>query len=133
MKPMNDSLRRARAPLARRWIGIAPAVALVLAMTAGPASANHTEGRLDCGSAGAFWTEAGSDNPKGFEAPSPKSGLFLLAGTTQVFRAFSIVTPLWSFDRVPATSSPRDLVSCTLTSTGFNFDQPWRLTGVLIP
>ena len=88
---------------------------------------------LDCGSAGSFSTEAGSDNPKGFEAPAPWSGLFLLDGTTQVFRAFSIVTPMSSFERVPAEKSPRDLLSCTLTSSGFNFDQPWRLIGVLIP
>ena len=133
MKPWPGNHPGVSTSLPRRWLVIAPTVALALALTAGPASANHTKGVLDCGSAGTFSTEAASDMPPSFGTPSPRSSLFLLEGTTQVFRAFAIVTPLWSFDQVAAEKSPRDLLSCTLTSSGFNFDQPWRMIGILVP
>lgn len=108
-------------------------VALALALAAGPVSATHTDGTLDCGSAGTYEVQAASAAPPNFEAPVPWSGLFLLEGTNRVFRAFTIDTPRWSINLRAADRNPKAVVSCTLTSSGFNFDTPWTMTGLIVP
>jgi len=107
---------------------------LILATTAAPAAADHTDGVLDCGSAGTYEVEAASIEPlPKFEAPVPWSGLFLLEDTNRVFRALSIVTPRWSIVLEAANRNPLGTVECTLTSSGFNFETPWLLEGLLVP
>ncbi|MBA3236377.1 MAG: hypothetical protein H0T59_10370 [Chloroflexi bacterium] len=125
-----------RSGLRRHKIGAqlgAAAGILVLALAAAaPASATHTHGTLDCGSAGVYETEPASEVwPQPFEAPGPWSGLFLLEGTTKVFKAFVIETPQWTLRR-PA-SAVHDMLTCTLASSGPMFSEPWRLQGVLRP
>jgi hypothetical protein len=107
---------------------------LALLLGVAPVAADHTYGVLDCGSAGTFDVEAASFEPlPKFEAPVPWSGLFLLEGTNQVYRAMSIETPRWSIVLAAAEKNPNATTECTLTSSGFNFEEPWNLEGVLIP
>jgi len=106
---------------------------LAVLAAAPPVGATHTEGILDCGDAGTYSTSPGSANPPGFEAPGPWSGLFLLEGTTSVFRAYSIEAPHFSYQLKPAGKSPRNLVTCTLESSGPAFVTPWTLTGMFVP
>ena len=107
----------------------ATGLGLALALSSGPVSATHTFGTLDCGSAGIFEVEAGSAAPADFEAPVPWSGLFLLEDTNQVFRALSIETPRSSIHLPAADHNPKAIVTCTLSSSGFNFETPWTLVG----
>jgi hypothetical protein len=106
---------------------------LALAMVATPAFANHTNGVLDCGSAGTYEVEAASIEPLDFEAPVPGSGLFLLDDTNAVFRAFSIETPRGTIVLPAVARNPHATIECTLASSGFNFEEPWVLHGMLIP
>ena len=116
----------------RQWIGALAGASLVLAAMASPVAADHTLGVLDCGSAGTYDVEAASLQPlPKFEAPVPWSGLFLLEGGTRVFRAMSIRTPRWSIVLQAAERNPNATVECTLTSSGFNFEEPWILEGLL--
>jgi len=117
----------------KRMVGLAVGASLALAMTAMPAAANHTYGVLDCGAAGTYEVDAASLAPVTFEAPGPWSGLFLLENTNRMFRAFSIETPRSSIVLTAGSYNPRATVSCTLTSSGFNFEEPWVLHGMLIP
>jgi hypothetical protein len=118
----------------RRVIGALSGAALILAIAASPVAADHTNGLLDCGSAGTYEVEAASIEPlPKFEAPGPWSGLFLLEGTNRVYRALSIETPRWSIVLAAAIRNPLAIVDCTLTSSGFNFEQPWVLEGFLAP
>jgi hypothetical protein len=119
--------------IGRRTRLVAIGVGFALALSAGPVSATHTLGTLDCGPAGAFEVEAGSSAPPDFEAPVPWSGLFLLEGTNQVFRAFRIETPRSSIHLQAADHNPHAVVTCTLTSSGFNFETPWTLVGFMAP
>jgi hypothetical protein len=107
------------------------AAAISTAMAAGSVSATHTLGTLDCGAAGVF--EVAGVKPAGppFDVPPPWSGIYLLEGTTQVFRAFS--NSHFGTEMTPATKSPRPLITCTLTSEGPMFDPPWTLVGMLLP
>lgn len=57
----------------------------------------------------------------------------LLEGTNQVFRAFRIETPRSSIHLQAADQNPHAVVTCTLTSTGFNFETPWTLVGFIAP
>jgi hypothetical protein len=107
---------------------------LALALAAGHATASHTFGVLDCGTAGTFDVEAASIEPlPAFEAPGPWSGLFQLEDTNRVFRAFSLVTPRWSIVLEATNRNPVVDVQCTLTSSGLNFEEPWLLVGLLTP
>jgi hypothetical protein len=122
------------------WIGICRRTRLVaigigftLALSAGPVRATHTLGTLECGPAGTFEVEAGSSAPPDFEAPVPWSGLFLLEGTNRVFRAFRIETPRSSILLQAADHNSHAVVTCTLTSSGFNFEAPWTLVGFMAP
>lgn len=114
-------------------------LALILGTTlaigsVGQAAATHTLGVLDCGPAGTFEVQAASVAPlPKFEAPVPWSGLFLLEGTNRVFRAFAIETPRWSIELAAVDHNPRPLVTCSLTSSGLNFEEPWILAGMLVP
>ena len=116
-----------------RMLGLALAGALALAMVAMPAAGNHTYGVLDCGAAGIYEVDAASLEPLSFEAPGPWSGLFLLEDTNRVFRAFSIETPRSLIVLTAVNYNPRATVECTLTSSGFNFEEPWVLHGMLTP
>jgi hypothetical protein len=127
---MDSTTQGQRRRISLGAVAVAAALLLVLA-TAAPALATHTHGILDCGAAGTYHTEPASEvDPLPFEAPLPWSGLFLLEGTTTVFKAFVVVTPQWSFAR-PA--GHQQLVDCTLTSTGPMFSSPWQLRGVFRP
>lgn len=127
-------LKSSRSRLAATSLGLAAtSLGLALALSAGPVSATHTLGTLECGSAGTFQVDAGSDAPPDFEAPGPWSGLFLLEGTNRVFRALIIETPRSSIHLQAADHNPRALISCTLTSSGFNFETPWTLVGFITP
>jgi hypothetical protein len=107
---------------------------LAVLVGAGPVAADHTSGVLDCGSAGTYDVEAASIEPlPKFEAPVPWSGLFLLEGTNRVFRAFSIETPRWAVVLEATDRNPLSTIECTLTSSGFNFEEPWTLEGLLTP
>jgi hypothetical protein len=117
-----------------RFIGLMLGLSLALAVGVAPAAADHTYGVLDCGTAGTFDVEAASIEPlPAFEAPGPWSGLFLLEGTQQVFRAFYVETPRWTTAFEAANRNPNATVECTLTSSGLNFEEPWILVGQLAP
>jgi hypothetical protein len=131
---MSASIARDGARGSGRRLSAALLLGGVLAVAlAGPVGATHTEGTLDCGAAGVYEVEAGSALPPGFEAPGPWSGVFLLHGTTSVFKAFAIATPAWTIERTPATRYPRTLLTCTLSSSGPNFQSDWTLVGFLTP
>lgn len=120
--------------LRRRAMAMLAGSSLALGLVAGPVAASHTYGVLDCGTAGTFDVEAASIQPlPSFEAPGPWSGLFLLEDTNRVLRAFSVVTPRWSIVLEATNRNPAADVSCTLTSSGLNFDEPWVLVGLLTP
>jgi hypothetical protein len=117
-----------------RFLGLLLGLSLALVLGVAPAAANHTNGVLDCGAAGTFEVEAASIEPlPAFEAPGPWSGLFLLEGTNQVFRAFSLETPRSLIVLEAVHRNPNATVACTLTSSGFNFEEPWTLVGQLVP
>jgi hypothetical protein len=118
----------------RQEIGALVGASLILAMAASPVAADHTYGVLDCGAAGTYGVEAASIEPlPKFEAPVPWSGLFLLEDTNRVYRAMSIETPRWSIVLEAADRNPLSTIECTLTSSGFNFEEPWVLEGFLTP
>ncbi len=108
---------------------------LLLSLVAAPgtASASHSFGELDCGSAGTFEVDGRGPLPAGFDAPGPWSGLFLLEGTTRVFRALSIEGAAFPFGRPSSERFPGQVIECTLTSSGPMFPTPWTLEGVLVP
>ena len=117
-----------------RMTSIILGTSLALALAVGPAAASHTDGILDCGSAGTFYVEAASTQPlPKFEAPVPWSGLFQLEDTNRVFRAFYLETPRSLIVQPAIHSNPHALIACTLTSSGFNFEEPWVLVGMLVP
>jgi hypothetical protein len=117
-----------------RIIGALVGASLILAIAAAPVAADHTYGVLDCGSAGTYAVEAASIEPlPKFEAPVPWSGLFLLEGTTRVFRAMSVETPRWSVVLKAAERNPLSTVECELSSHGYNFEQDWVLEGFFTP
>lgn len=106
---------------------------MVAFTTAAAVQASHAAGELDCGSAGAYAID-GRELPTGIDSPVPWSGLFLLEGTTRVFRAHSIDGQRFPFSRPAADRFPGEVITCTLTSSGFGFpDGYWTLTGVLTP
>jgi hypothetical protein len=115
--------------------GLAMGLGLLLAAaSAGTVQAGHTLGTLDCGVAGTFEVDGTRPLPAGFEAPGPWSGLFLLEGTTKVFRALAIEGQMYSFSRPAAGKFPGAVVTCTLTSGGQGFpDGYWTMSGVLLP
>jgi hypothetical protein len=118
----------------RRRITSMIGATLSLALAASPAAATHTDGVLDCGGAGTFHVEAASIEPlPKFESPPPWAGLFQLEDTNRVFRAFSIETPRWTIVQPAVGHNPLAIVSCTLTSTGLNFEEPWVLVGMFVP
>ena len=119
--------------LMKRWhaAAIVGAVTLALAVSAGGVRAAHTLGTLDCGTAGVFQVEGVHPAGPPFDVPPPWSEIFLLEGTTQVFRAFS--NSHFGTTMKPATVSPRALVTCTLTSDGPMLDPPWTVVGMLLP
>lgn len=117
-----------------RAVSITLGASLALTLAAGPAAANHTNGTLACGAAGTYEVQAASIQPLPmFEAPGPWSGLFQLEGTNRVFRAFYLETPRSLIVRPALASNPHATVECTLTSSGFNFEEPWVLVGFLTP
>ena len=117
-----------------RTISLILGASLALTLAVGPAAANHTNGTLDCGDAGTYQVEAASIEPlPKFEAPVPSSGLFQLEGTNRVFRAFYLATPRSLIVEPALYHNPKALIECTLTSSGFNFEEPWVLVGMLVP
>ena len=110
---------------------IAVTVTLAMALSAGGVGATHTLGTLDCGNGLVFEVEGVKPAGPPFDVPPPWSGIFLLEGTTQVFRAFS--NSHFGTTMTPANKSPRPLLTCTLTSEGPMFDPPWTLVGMLVP
>lgn len=110
---------------------IAVVVTLATALSPGAVGAAHTLGTLDCGNGLVFEVEGVKPAGPPFDVPPPWSGIFLLEGTTQVFRAFS--NSHFGINMTPATKSPRPLLTCTLTSEGPMFDPPWTLVGMLLP
>ncbi len=109
-------------------------IGLLLSISSIPAHAGHTMGTLDCGSAGFFDVGGIGPLPAGFDAPVPWSGLFLLEGTTQVFKAFSIEGASFPFELSAKAKYPRELLTCTLWSDGRGFPAGfWTLQGTLRP
>jgi hypothetical protein len=133
---MGSQPDRRRLGRKRNWrvARLAAATALATLLVNAPhVGAAHTLGTLDCGAAGTYAVDGRSALPAGFDAPGPWSGLFLLEGTTQVFRALSIEGQAFPFSRPSAHRFPGDVITCTLTSSGPMFPNPWTLEGVLIP
>ncbi|MDH3307782.1 MAG: hypothetical protein OEO77_09730 [Acidimicrobiia bacterium] len=97
-------------------------------VNAAPAQADHVGATLDCDGDRTFVVDGRSDLPAGFDAPGPWSGLFLLEGTTQVFKAFKIENWLPQTWAIPAWQR-HDLITCTLFVRG----NMWTLYGVLRP
>jgi hypothetical protein len=127
-----DNLNEGRHHMRRnRMLALTVGASLGLAIAATPAAANHTYGVLDCGPAGTYEIQAASIAPLTFEAPVPSSGLFLLEDTNRVFRAFSLETPRSLIVLQAINYNPHATVECTLTSSGFNFEEPWILHGML--
>ena len=121
-------------PLTFRIGAIAITIALLLSVIPGTAQAGHTAGRLDCGSSGSFDVDGIGPLPSGFDAPVPWSGLFLLEGTTQTFKAFSIEGPSFPYELAAKAKYPKALLTCTLWSDGRGFPAGyWTLQGVLRP
>jgi hypothetical protein len=129
-------------PACRKWrettmrrhlsrIAVAATLATTLALSASIASAAHTLGTLDCGTAGVFEVDGVKPVGPPFDVPVPWSGILLLEDTTRVFRAFS--NSHFGIEMVPASKSPRPLITCTLTSEGPMFDPAWTLIGMLVP
>jgi hypothetical protein len=112
-------------------LALAASLGAALAFSASIVNAAHTLGTLDCGSAGVFQVDGVKPAGPPFDVPGPWSGIFLLEDTTQVFRAFS--NSHFGIDMVPASTSPRPLITCTLTSEGPMFDPEWTLVGMLLP
>ena len=110
---------------------ITAAVTLAMALSPGLAGAAHTLGTLDCGNGLVFEVEGVKPAGPPFDVPPPWSGIFLLEGTTQVFRAFS--NSHFGTTMTPALKSPRPLLTCTLTSEGPMFETAWTLVGMLLP
>ena len=110
---------------------VAVGVTLATALSPGLVGAAHTLGTLDCGDGLVFAVEGVKPAGPPFDVPTPWSGIFLLEGTTQVFRAFS--NSHFGITMVPALKSPRPLLTCTLTSEGPMFDPAWTLEGMLLP
>ncbi len=100
-------------------------------ISTGSVLASHTEGTLDCGTAGTFQVDGVELAGYPFGVPGPWSGIFLLKDTTQVFRAFS--NDRFGIAMKPATLSARPLITCTLTSEGMGFPPDWVLRGMLLP
>ena len=115
----------------RGFAVVTGALALSALVGTGTAFANHTEGTLDCGAAGVFKVDGHLPQHSPIDRPVPWSGTFLLEDTTQVFHAYS--NTHFGIEKHPASSSPRDLITCTLTSDGPMFDPPWTLVGKLAP
>jgi hypothetical protein len=122
---------RSRSTAPWRIAFIVAAVTALMAVSAGGVAATHTFGTLDCGPAGVFEVEGVKPAGPPFDVPPPWSGIYLLEGTTQVFRAFS--NSHFGTTMTPATKPPRPLMSCTLTSEGPMFETPWTLVGMLVP
>jgi hypothetical protein len=120
-----------RRRLVRRLVVGFSAAAIATALSTGTVGAAHTLGTLDCGSAGVFEVEGVKPAGPPFDVPPPWSGIYLLEGTTQVFRAFS--NSHFGTVMTPAERSPRPLITCTLTSEGPMFETPWTLVGMLGP
>lgn len=128
--PATPTRRAARQPRIR---GLAIGLGLLLAAaSAGTVQAGHVGGLLVCGDV--TYEVDGTGVPG---SPVPWSGLFLLEGTTTVFRALSIDGQGFPFSRPSAAKFPGDVIECKLWSAGFGFpDEPnnyWTLTGVLTP
>jgi hypothetical protein len=66
-----------------------------------------------------------------FDVPPPWSGIYLLEGTTKVFRTFA--NSHFGTRMTPADMAPLGLITCTLTSEGPMFATPWTLEGMLLP
>ena len=115
----------------RRLATIAVVIAFGLFLSlanAAPARADHVGAKLNCDGELPFVVDGRSDLPAGFDAPGPWSGLFLLEGTTQVFKAFKIEN--WPPQTWAIPSWQRhDLIECTLVVRG----NTWTLSGVLGP
>jgi hypothetical protein len=132
--PATPTRRAARRPRIR---GLAIGLGLLLAAaSAGTVQAGHVAASLVCGSE-TYEVDGTQPLPAGFEAPVPWSGLFLLEGTTTVFRALSIERQGFPFSRPKADKFPGDVIECKLWSEGFGFpEEPnnyWAMTGVFIP
>lgn len=128
---MANAPRRPLERRAHRVLGSLAALSLAMAFSAGTVSASHTLGTLDCGSAGVFQVDGVKPAGPPFDVPGPWSGIFLLEGTTQVFRAFS--NSHFGTEMTPVHKSPRSLITCTLSSVGPMFDPEWTLMGMLLP
>jgi hypothetical protein len=128
--PMQSTAAASSTVVRRLAAGLTGAL-LATALSAGTVSATHTIGTLDCGSAGSFQTDGVELDGYPFGVPVPWSGIFLLEGTTKVFRAFS--NSFIGTDMTPAVMSPRPMITCTLTSVGPAFEEEWTLVGMLLP
>lgn len=118
----------------RLWGRLAASVgaaAISLALSAGVIHAAHTLGTLDCGDAGVYQVEGIKPAGPPFDVPPPWSGIYLLEGTTKVFRAFA--NSHFNTRMTPADKAPVALITCTLTSEGPMFATPWTLEGMLVP
>ena len=118
-------------PLLNRLVAGVGAAAISLALTTGVTHAAHTLGTLDCGDAGVYHVEGIKPAGPPFDVPPPWSGIYLLEGTTKVFRAFT--NSHFDTRMAPADKAPVDLITCTLTSEGPMFATPWTLEGMLLP
>ena len=75
--------------LSGRLVASVGAAAISLALTAGVTHGAHTLGTLDCGDAGVYQVEGVKPAGPPFDVPPPWSGIYLLEGTTKVFRVFA--------------------------------------------
>lgn len=107
------------------------AVVISLALITGVAHAAHTFGTLDCGNAGVYAVEGIKPAGPPFDVPPPWSGIYLLEGTTKIFRAFA--NSHFDTRMEPADKAAVALITCTLTSTGPMFEEAWTLEGMLLP
>lgn len=115
----------------RRLAAIAMVIAFglfVSLMGVSPARANHVGATLNCGGQ-EFTVDGQSDLPSGFDQPSPWTGLLLLKGTTQVFKAF-VIEGWQTQDVVNPAGQRHNLITCTIS---FSPTGTWTLHGVLSP
>jgi len=113
-----------------RWtLGLVTVVAVLSAITAGNATADHIGQTLNCGTAGTY-TIVGIETAAGFPVPIGETNLFLLGDTTTVLVIKEVsVDGQLRFANPGFQANNRTVVTCTFT--GPRTGSLYTVTGIL--